>query len=74
VEAINWDEVVRIIGVQRGVSKGVEDGRKLPTLWVGHPGNGRFRSGPPQGVEGLGMASPAKTLGSPRSPLAIRLC
>jgi hypothetical protein len=28
-------------GVQRGVSKGVEDGCRLHTLLVGHPGIGR---------------------------------
>jgi hypothetical protein len=25
------------IGVRRGVFRGVEDGRRLPALWVGHP-------------------------------------
>jgi hypothetical protein len=25
------------IGVEHGVSKGVEYGRKLPALWAGHP-------------------------------------
>jgi hypothetical protein len=33
-------EVV-IIGIRRGVSKGVEDGHRLPALWVGHPLNRR---------------------------------
>jgi hypothetical protein len=25
------------IGVRRGVSKGVENSRRLPALWAGHP-------------------------------------
>jgi hypothetical protein len=28
-------------GVRRGVSRGEEDGRRLPALWVGHPFNDR---------------------------------
>jgi hypothetical protein len=31
------DVTYRIIGVWRGVSKGVEDGRRASTLWAGHP-------------------------------------
>jgi hypothetical protein len=29
-----------IIGVWRGASKGVGDGRRPPALWAGHPPNG----------------------------------
>jgi hypothetical protein len=64
------------IGVRRGVSKRVEDGRRLPALQAGHPRNGRVViSGVarPQGIEGLGMADPSDALGSPWPPLAIRL-
>jgi hypothetical protein len=52
------------IGVQRGVSKGVEDGRRPPTLQTGHTSNGRKAvSGVarPQHIEGLGMAGPGET-------------
>jgi len=64
--------VGRVIGrpVRRRVSKGVEDGRRPPTVWAGHPRNGRkvvLGVACPQGVEGSGMAGPGKTL-----PLAIR--
>jgi hypothetical protein len=59
------------IGVRRGVSKGIEDGHKLPALRVGHckavPGVAQ-----PQGVEGSGMADLGVTLGSPWAPLARR--
>jgi hypothetical protein len=41
--------------VQRAVSKGVEDGQRPPALQVARP----------QGIEGLGMAGPGETLGSP---------
>jgi hypothetical protein len=64
------------IGVRRGVSKRVENGRWPYTLWVGHPRNGcKSVSGValPKGVEGSGMAGPCETLGSPRPPLAIHL-
>jgi hypothetical protein len=65
------------IGVQRGVSKGVEDGRRPPALWAGHRSNScKAVSGAvrPQGVEGLSMAGPCETLRSPWPPLAIRPC
>jgi hypothetical protein len=61
--------------VRRGVSKGVEDGRRPPVLWAGHPQNGRkavLGVACPQGVEGMGMADLAETLGSPWIPLAVR--
>jgi hypothetical protein len=65
------------IGVQRGVSKGVEVCRMLPALRVGHPWNNQKAvSGVacPQGVEGSGMAGASDTLVSSWPPLAIRLC
>jgi hypothetical protein len=52
--------------VRRGVSKGVEDGCRLTSLWAGQPQNGRkdiFGVACLQGVEG--MAGPGETLGSP---------
>jgi hypothetical protein len=49
----------KTIGVQRGVSKNVADGCRLPA--------GLACS---QGVEGLAMVGPNDTLGSPFSPLA----
>jgi hypothetical protein len=52
------------ISVWRGVSKGVEDGRRAPALWAGHSGVAL-----PQGMEGSGMAGPGETLGS-ASPYA----
>jgi hypothetical protein len=61
--------------VQRGVSKGVEDDRRPPTLRAGHLINGHEAvSGMarPQSVEGSGMAGPGETLGSPLIPLAVR--
>jgi hypothetical protein len=61
--------------VWRGVSKGVEDGRRPPALRAGHPRNGRKAASGvarPQGVEGSGMAGPGETLGSPWIHLAIR--
>jgi hypothetical protein len=64
------------MGVWRGVSKGVEDGRRMPTLWAGHPCNGcKAISGVarPQSVEGLGMTGPRETLGISWTPLATRL-
>jgi hypothetical protein len=54
--------------VRRGVSKGVEDGRRPLALRVGHPRNGHkavLGMARPQGVEGLGIADPYETLGSP---------
>jgi hypothetical protein len=39
--------------VREGVSKGEEDGRRLPALWEGHPPNGRkavWGMARPQGV------------------------
>jgi hypothetical protein len=61
--------------VRRGVSKGVEYGHRLLALRVGQPRNGlKAVSGVarPQGVEGLRMAGPGETLGSPWIPLAIQ--
>jgi hypothetical protein len=46
------------------VSKGIEDGRRMPTLWVSGVDH-------PQGIEGSGMAGPRVTLESPWPPLAI---
>jgi hypothetical protein len=46
------------------VSKGVEDGRRPHPLWA------VSRVVHPQGVEGLGMAGPSDTLGSPWPLLA----
>jgi hypothetical protein len=51
-----------------GVSQGVEDGCRLPSLWLGHPRNShKAASGVAflQGIEGWGMAGPDETLGSP---------
>jgi hypothetical protein len=53
------------IGVWRGVSKGVEHGRRLPALAI-------LRVVRPQGIEGYGMASLVETLWSSWPPLAIR--
>jgi hypothetical protein len=56
------------IGVRRGVSKRVEDGRRPSALWAGYPRNCHNAvSGVAylQGVEGSGKADPGKTLGSP---------
>jgi hypothetical protein len=67
----------KIIGIRRGVSKGVEDSRSPPALWVGQPWNShKAVSGvaSPQGVEVSGMAGQGETLGSPWPPLAIRSC
>jgi hypothetical protein len=50
-----WAHVgTEIIGVQRGLSEGVEDGHMPPALRA-HP----------QGAERSGMAGPSDTLGSP---------
>jgi hypothetical protein len=65
-----------IIGVRRGVSKGLEEGRNPPGLRAGHPWNGfKAVSGVahPKGIEGSAMAGLSDTLGSPWPPLAIRL-
>jgi hypothetical protein len=56
------------IDVRRWVSKGVEEGPEAACS-AGVSGVAR-----PQGVERLGMAGLGETLGSPRSPLAIRPC
>jgi hypothetical protein len=61
-------------GGRNGVSKGIEDGRRPPTLRADHPLNSRKAvSGVAklQSVEGYGMAGPNNTLGSPWPPLAI---
>jgi hypothetical protein len=58
--------------IWRGVSKGEEDGRRPPTLWAGYSRNGHnavLGVARLQGVEGLGMAGPGETLGSPWIPL-----
>jgi hypothetical protein len=64
------------IGVRHGVFKGVDDSCRPPVLLVGHPRNvcktvsgvARLRD-----VEGLGLAGPSDTLGSPWPPLTIWL-
>jgi hypothetical protein len=65
---------VRGRGVQHGVSKGVEDGCRLPTLWVATPETAKkpFQGGHLQGVKVKGMAGHSNTIGSPWPPLAIR--
>jgi hypothetical protein len=63
--------------VRRGVSKGVEDGRRPLALWAGHPRNSHkavLGVVHPQGVEGSGMAGSGEILGSPWIPLAIGAC
>jgi hypothetical protein len=50
------------IGVRRGVSKGVEDGRKPPALRAS-------RGGPPTGRKGLGVAGSGETVWSHGHPL-----
>jgi hypothetical protein len=65
------------IGARRRVSKRVEDGSRPPALCAAHSRNGhKAVSGLayPQGLEGLGIASPSKTIGRRRPPLAIRPC
>tara|TARA_B110001454_G_scaffold208706_1_gene221486 strand:+ start:311 stop:571 length:261 start_codon:yes stop_codon:yes gene_type:complete len=61
--------------VQRGVSKGVEDGCRLPTLQAGRPRN-RHKAvlgvAHPQGIKGLSIAGQGETLGSLWILLAIR--
>jgi hypothetical protein len=32
-----FKQCLKIMGVRRGVSKGVEDGRRPSALWVGYP-------------------------------------
>jgi hypothetical protein len=55
-------------GVWHGVSKGVE-----VCLWTGDPScKAVSRVACSQGVEGLGMAGPSDTLGSPWPPLSMR--
>jgi hypothetical protein len=64
-----------LMGVRRGVSKGVEDGGWKPALGANHPRNGcKAVSGVarPHGIEGSQMAGPDKTLGSPWPPAAVR--
>jgi hypothetical protein len=64
------------IDVPLGVSKREEDGRRRPALRASHPKNGRktvLGVARPPGMEGLGMAGPGETSGSPWPPLAIRL-
>jgi hypothetical protein len=59
----------------RGVSKGVENGRRLPNLRAGYPYNSCKAISwvaSSQGIDEIGMAGPGKTLGSPWLPLAIR--
>jgi hypothetical protein len=46
------------IGVRRGVSKGVEGGRRPTALWEGQPLNGHFRGGPPTGCRRVGHGDP----------------
>jgi hypothetical protein len=66
------DFAIVVIGVRRRVSKGVEDGRKPPALGKGRKAvSGVARL---QGLEGLGIAGPSDTLGSPWPTLAIRQC
>jgi hypothetical protein len=63
-----------LIGTQRRVPKGVEDGSRPLALWAGHPRNGQNAvSGVarPQGIEGLGIAGTSDISGSPWPPLAI---
>jgi hypothetical protein len=65
---VETSSFIHPIAVWHGVSKGVEDSRRLPALRVGHP-----RNGPKaisvlarlQGVEPLGMADPGETLWIP---------
>jgi hypothetical protein len=64
------------MGARRGVSRGVEDGLRPPALWAGYTQKGRKAvSGVArqQGIQGSGIVGLGKTLGSPRSPLALRL-
>jgi hypothetical protein len=50
------------IGIRRGVSKRVENGRRPPTIWVGYPRNSHLGVAYPQGLERSGMARPGETL------------
>jgi hypothetical protein len=63
-------------GVQQGLSKGVEDGRRLSTLWVATPETAvrLFQGSPPapQSIEGSGMAGHIDALGRRRPPLGMR--
>jgi hypothetical protein len=51
---------------RRGVSKGVEDGRRPPALWAGYPKHAH------KAVSGVGHGGPGETLGSLWILLAIR--
>jgi hypothetical protein len=62
-------QLVLCIGVPRGVSESVEDGRWLPALQAGHP---PCRQATPETA--WPVAGPSDTLGSPWPPLAICLC
>jgi hypothetical protein len=61
--------------LQRGLSKGVKYGRRLPAMQAGHSQNGhKAVSGVvhPQGIKGSGMEGPGETLASLWIPLAMR--
>jgi hypothetical protein len=63
------------IGVQRGVSKRMESGRRLQSLRADHSRNGHEAVSAMAclyGVEGSGMAGPGETLGTSWPPLPIR--
>jgi hypothetical protein len=60
-DGIHWNG--NKIGVRRGVSKGVENGCRLPNLRAGWPAL--------QNIDGYGMAVPGETLGIPWPPLAL---
>jgi hypothetical protein len=62
--------------VRRGVSKGVEDGRRPTALQAGHPRNNHkaiLGLVHPQGMKGWAWRQ-GETLGSPWIPLAIGAC
>jgi hypothetical protein len=68
-----WSHITR--PVRRGVSKGVEDGRRLPALQASYPRNDHkavSRVACPQGIEQSRMAGLGETLKSPWIPLPIR--
>jgi hypothetical protein len=84
VSLLSSDEKLRLVipprrrdsrPVRRGVSQGVEDSGRPPTLRAGHSRNshkavsGSARS---QGVGEPGMAGQGETVGSPWIPFAIR--
>jgi hypothetical protein len=63
--------------VREGVSKGEENGRRLPALRAGYPPNGHkavWGVARLQGLEGSGLAGLGETLGSPWIPLPVRAC